>query len=117
MKKSVPRPLTYQPYTHHPPHARLGGTAREPPHRACTVAASRRRPSPALVWARPRFPTGPRTAHDSQMRQRREQSVRDEAPSLATKRTLGGPPQHCPVSRVGGVTSIRSASFSSLSSM
>src|SRR4051794_17328417 len=40
MKKSVPRPLTYQPYTHHPPPARLGGTGHGSRVIGCPVVLS-----------------------------------------------------------------------------
>src|SRR3712207_3380160 len=39
MKKSVPRPLTHQCYTHHPAYARL--SAAGPPHRSVRVEAVR----------------------------------------------------------------------------
>src|SRR3954452_7989973 len=47
--------------------------------------------SPLQLGSPPTQPGRSGTAHDSQMPQRREQSVRDEAPSLATKRTCGSP--------------------------
>src|SRR3954468_24451518 len=40
MKKSVPRLLTLHPYTHHPPHARLGGTGHGSRLIGCPVVSS-----------------------------------------------------------------------------
>src|SRR3954454_16895997 len=40
MKKSVPRLLTHHPYTHHPPHARLGGTGHGSRLIGCPVVSS-----------------------------------------------------------------------------
>src|SRR3954452_22150350 len=54
MKKSVPRPLTLHPYTHHPPPARLGGTGA-----ASSGAVTSSTPKKSLLNPRSTYRTSP----------------------------------------------------------